>query len=294
MVETADWARRFRKAGYAGPRLVVSTLIVLLLVGPVLPDWAGLVLFYGGLTVGMLLVAGVGESLAVRMLFGARRLTASERTGLAEVDSELCHLELGPPLIEVFVARRRGAPAAASRGRRSVVVAAELVHGILTGQLPHREAVAVLAHASLITRCGLTRQDPAIAFWSTPWRMLAVLGRPLHGLLGFAWKIRFVVVGIAIWQSLSDGARVSGPLAGPLVAFALALLLALTYLVPHWTASWEKRVYSTGDREVTSLGLGPATAAFLRRYPQTPPMIERIQLLDPPIRQRPNLRVVGV
>ncbi len=289
MVVTTDWAPRFRKAGYAGPRLAVSTLIVLLLVGPGLPDWAGLVLFYGGLTVVMLLLAGVGESIAVRVLFGARKLTESERTGLAAVMGELCYLELGPPLIEVFVTRRRGAPASAARGRRSVVLAAELVHGILTGQLPHREAVAVLAHASLITRCGLTRQDPAIAFWSTPWRLLAVLGRPLHGLLGFAWKVRFVVVGIAIWQSLTN----SSPSYGPLVASALALLLGLTYLVPHWTASWEKHLYGTGDREVTSLGLGPATAAFLRRYPQTPPIIERIQQLDPPIQQRPHLRVVG-
>lgn len=293
MVETTDWVRTVRKAGFAGPRLMVSTLIVVLLVGPVLPDWASLVLFYGGLAVVTLLLAGVGESIAVRMLFGARKLTASERTGLAVVVGELCHLELGPPLIEVFVARRRGAPAAAARGRRSVVLAAELVHGILTGQLPHREAVAVLAHASLITRCGLSRQDPAIAFWSTPWRMLAMLGGPLHGLLGFAWKARFVVVGIAIWQSLTDSAAMYGPLKGPLVAAVLALLLALTYLMPHWTASWEKHVSSTGDLELTLRDLGPAMATFLRRYPPTPLVIERIQLLDPPIQLRPHLRVVG-
>lgn len=277
------------KANCVGTGLVASTLIVSLLVGPALPDWAGNVLFYGGLAVVVLLAAGVGESVAVRVLFGARRPRTVELTGMAAVIADLCHLQLGPPVVELFVARRRGAPAAIARGRRSVVVAHELVHGIMTGQLPHREAVAVLAHASLVARGGLSRQDPAIAFWSTPWRILTSLGRPLRGLLGFAWKIRFVVAGIAIWQSLTTGP----PVLGPIAAAAIALILALTYLTPRWTASWEKYVVATADHELVARGLGPSMATFLQRYPQTPAVIARLQLLDPPAQQAPRLRLVG-
>ena len=145
------------KAGNAGPGIVGSTLIVSLIIGPALPDWAGIALFYCGLAVVGFLAAGVGESHAVGVLFSARALNENERTGMAPVIAALCHLELGPPVVELFVSRRHGSPAAIARGRRSVVLAPEFVHGVLTGQLPHREAVAVLAHASLVARARYLR-----------------------------------------------------------------------------------------------------------------------------------------
>ncbi|KAA1397839.1 hypothetical protein [Aeromicrobium ginsengisoli] len=274
------------------PRLVVSTLLVLM-VGPALPDWAGIGLFYGGLVVAALLVLGLGESLAVRVLFNARRLTPVERTGLAAVAADLCHLELGPPIVDLYVARRRGAPAAIAHGRRSIVMAPEFVNGILRGDLPRREAVAVLAHASLVTRSGLVRHDAAIVFWSTPWRVLAVVGRPARGLLGFAWRIRVVVFGAAIWQSATDGSSAPGPLNGPMIAVALSVILALTYLVPRWAIGWENLLASTGDRELIARDLGQPMAAFLRRYPQTSALVVRVRLLDPPVHEKPQLRLVG-
>jgi len=271
---------------------VASSLLVLV-IAPALPDWAGIGLFYGGLAVAVLLVLGVGESLAVRVLFNARQLTQVERTGMAGVVAGLCRLELGPPIVDLYVARRRGAPAASAHGRRSIVMAPEFVNGILAGHLPRREQVAVLAHASLVTRSGLVRHDAAIVFWSTPWRVLAVVGRPARGLLGFAWKIRVVVFGTAIWQSAAGSSSAPGPLNGPMIAVALSVILALTYLVPRWAIGWENLVASTGDRQLLARGLGPAMAAFLRRYPQTSALIERTQLLDPPVRPKPQLRLVG-
>ena len=283
--------RGLRKAAYVAPRLVASTLLVLV-IAPALPDWAGIGLFWGGLAVALLLVLG-GESLAVRALLNARRLTQVERAGLAAVVADLCHLELGPPIVDLYVARRRGAPAAIAHGRRSIVMAPEFVNGILTGRLPRREAVAVLAHASLVTRSGLVRHDAVIVFWSTPWRVLAVVGRLAHGLLGFAWNIRVVVFGTAIWQSATDSSSAPGPLNGPMIAVALSVILALTYLVPRWAIGWEKLVASTGDRELVARGLGPAMAAFLRRYPQTSALVERTQVLDPPVPEEPRLRLIG-
>jgi len=251
---------------------VASSLLVLV-IAPALPDWAGIGLFYGGLAVAVLLVLGVGESLAVRVLFNARQLTQVERTGMAGVVAGLCRLELGPPIVDLY--------------------APEFVNGILAGHLPRREQVAVLAHASLVTRSGLVRHDAAIVFWSTPWRVLAVVGRPARGLLGFAWKIRVVVFGTAIWQSAAGSSSAPGPLNGPMIAVALSVILALTYLVPRWAIGWENLVASTGDRQLLARGLGPAMAAFLRRYPQTSALIERTQLLDPPVRPKPQLRLVG-
>ena len=284
--------RGLRKAAYVAPRLVANTLLVLV-IAPALPDWAGIGLFWGGLTVALLLVLGVGESFAVRALFNARRLTQVERAGLAAVVADLCHLELGPPIVDLYVARRRGAPAAIAHGRRSIVMAPEFVNGILTGRLPRREAFAVLAHASLVTRSGLVRHDAAIVFWLTPWRVLAVVGRPARGLFGFEWRIRVVVFGTAIWQSAAGSSSAPGPLNGPMIAVALSVILALTYLVPRWAIGWENLVAGTGDRELVARGLGPAMAAFLRRYPQTSVSVARTQLLDPLVHEKPQLRLVG-
>lgn len=280
------------KAGNAGPELVASTLIVSLIIGPALPDWADIALFYCGLAVVGFLVAGVGESLAVRVLFSARALNENERTVMAPVIAELCHLELGPPVVELFASRRHGSSAAIAHGRRSIVLAPELVHRILTRQLPQREAVAVIAHASLVARAGLSHQYLAIHFWSTPWRILATIGRPLRGVLGFAWKIRVIVFGIAIWQSFSAGPSIHG-LDGSVVAVMLFILLALTYLMPRWAAGWQTHVDKTADREIVARGLGSPMAAFLRRYPQTTATIGREQLLYQTHKQEPRLRLVG-
>jgi hypothetical protein len=286
------------KAAAVGPGLLVSTAIVTVLVGPALPVSAQLVVFYGGLLVLALLVAGVGESWAVRCLFGARRLTDLERTGLAPVLTELCGRGLGPPVARFYVARRPGAAAAVAHGRRSVVASRELVYGALTDRLPRDEAVAVLAHAALVARAGLARQDPAIAYWSTPWRLLAALGRPLPGLLGFAWRMRAAVFGVAVWQTMTAGPPGEGStrhegLPGPAAALVLALILALTYLAPRCANSWDRHLTATGDRLLVAHGLGPPMAAFLRSYSPTPGMIARSHVFGPQLTRGRMLRVVG-
>jgi hypothetical protein len=289
--------RLLLKAGAVGPRLLASTVIMTLLVGPVLPLWMQLMVFYGGLLVLVLLVAGVGESWAVRVLFGACRLTELERAGLAPVLTDLCGLQLGPPAVRFCVARRAGAAAAVARGRRTVVASRELVYGVLDHRLPRDEALAVLAHAAVVARAGLTRQDPAIVFWSTPWRLLATLCKRPRGLVELAWRIRSAVFAVAIWQSLSAGDPTQIPatpagVPGAVTAAALTLILAVTYVAPRCADRWETHVVATGDRQLVACGLGPSMAALLRRYPQTPTLVARIQVLDPEPSHRPILRVV--
>lgn len=278
------------RLGCLMPPVLVSTLIVVA-VSVLLPDWAGSCVFYGSLVVAILLGTGRAEPVAVRVLFGARKLTRSEDVGLSAVVSQLCHLQLGPPLVDLYVRRRRGGPHAVARGGRSVVMSAELAVAIQTGRIAEDEAVAVLAHAGVTARSGLVRLDPLIAFWTLPWRVATVV-RPLRGLIGFAWKIRPVVIGIAIWQSLTDppAADVGD---GVAIAAVLAVALVLTYSWPRMTHSRGQALDRAGDQALIERGLGRPLATFLRRLPQTPSVIERTQTLDPPVRPRPALRVVG-
>ena len=277
------------RLGTLGPSVVASTLLVSLVVAPALPPLAQVGLFYGGLLVLVLLVYGVGEGPAVGVLFHARRLTAGEKSVLAPITVELCRRGLGPPVIEIFVARRPAAAAACAHGRHHVVLAPWFVPAVRSGQLPHDEAVAVIAHAALVTRAGLSRHSLAIAFWTLPWRTVCTIVRPLRGLLPeFVWKARFVVFAVAIWQSATMGP----PVVGPISAAVLVIILATTYLSPICAHHWQRQVTQFADNGLVGLGLGPAMAAFLRRYPLIGELEARLDVLEPTARPTSRLRLV--
>ena len=276
------------KLGTLGPSVVGSTLLVSLVIAPALPTLAQVGLSYGGILVLVLLVCGVGEGRAVRVLLHARRLTDSQQSALAPITVE-CRRGLGPPVIEIFVAKRPAAAPACAQGRHHVVLAPWFVHAVRSGQLPHDVAVAVIAHAALVARAGLSRHSPAIAFWTLPWRTVCTIVRPLRGLLPeFVWKARFVVFAVAIWQSTTMGP----PVVGPISAAVLAIILATTYLSPVCAHHWQRHVTQVADNGLVGLGLGPAMATFLRRYPPNGELEARLDKLDPPARPTSRLRLV--
>ena len=277
------------RLGALGPSVVASTLLVSLVVAPALPPLAQVGLFYGGLLVLVLLLCGVSENRAVRVLFHSRRLTDSEQSALAPITVELCRRGLGPPVIEIFVARRPAAAPACAQGRRHVVLAPWFVHAVRSGRLPHDEAVAVIAHAALVARAGLSRNSPAIAFWTLPWRTMCTIARPLRGLLpDFVWKARFVVFAVAIWQSATMGP----PVVGPISAAVLAIILASTYLSPVCARHWQRHVAHVADNGLVGLGLDPAMTKFLRRYPLIGELEARLGVLEPTARPTSRLRLV--
>jgi len=276
------------KAGAVGPGLAASALLYVI-AGAGMPALAQMVVFYGWLAAVALLAVGVAEQRAVQVLYAARPPSEPELKAMAPILTELCRLGLGPPLTNVYVARRPGAPAAIARGRRSAVVAGEFVDGLIAGQLPQSEAVAVLAHAAVVARTGLSRHDLTIAFWSTPWRLLRTVGRRWGGLLGIAWKTRVIVFAVAIWQCLAAGP----PVGGLYAAVVLTLVLTATYTTRRCADRWERHVELVGDQELVVLGLGKPMAEFLRRYPATRTLAVRQQMLDPKPEQTPRLRLVG-
>ena len=277
------------RLGALGPAVVGSTLLVSLVVAPSLPVLAQVGLFYGGLLAVVLLIRGVGEGPAVRVLFHARRLTDSEQFVLAPITIELCRRGLGPPVIGICVAGRPVAAPACAQGRRHVVLAPWSVHAVRSGQLPNDQGVAVIAHAALVTQAGLSRNSLAIAFWTLPWRTVCTIARPLRGLLPqFVRKARFVVFAVAIWQSATMGP----PVVGPISAAVLATILAMTYLSPICALHWQRHVTYVADNGLVGLGLGPAMATFLRRYPLNGELKARLDVLEPTARPTSRLRLV--
>ncbi|MCL4367584.1 MAG: hypothetical protein M1337_00140 [Actinobacteria bacterium] len=281
-----------RKAACSAPSLIASTVMVGVLVLPALPAAAMVVLGWAGLAVLGLLVAGRCEAWAVRLVAGGRWPNVSEQRELAPVMAELRAYGFGPASIDVFVSRRSGEPSAIARGRRSVVVAPELVDGAVSGRLPRSEAVAAIAHAAAVSRAGLSRQDLAILYWTAPWRALCRIGWPLRGLFAAAWQLRPLVLLVAVWQSLTTAPQPYGLAA----AFVTAALTIYSYLAPRWARSWLEYVAQTGDACVAERGLAGPLIAFLRRYPSSVALAQRINGLQEHAaesRSRPHLRLIS-
>lgn len=271
------WLDGVRKAACLGPGVVASTFIVTAIF-LLVPAWFRVVAGLTGIAITVVLVAGMAEPLAVRALWGARRLDALESDQVAAVVADLCGRGLGPPATSLFLSRRDGPRAAFGVGRCSVVLHRSFTEDFTSGRIEVDEAVALLAHAALTTTSGRTRLDLAIRFWSTSWRVLSSIGIPQRGLLGFAWKARPAVFGVATWQSLAGS--VTDSASGPSTGIALALILASTYVMPRLPGRWEHHVNMAADRDLVHLELGPALASALRRCPPTVGTRKRIQVLE--------------
>ena len=273
------------KALAVGPGVVVSVLAVALTLAAVpAPAAAGVALVLAG----FLWAAGYGawEGPAAAVVLGARRMRPSERDELAAVLTALCRVGLGPPLVELRVKRSR-AIGAAGAGRRTVVVSTGLIEAVVRGDLPSRQAAAVVAHSAVLVREGLTRADLLIGCVSAPWRAMrdAVhgIGRALP-LTVAAWRLRVVVVAVAVVQAVQVG-RVG-------LAVTIAAIGAFSYALPVWERRWHDLLVRAGDEGVVRAGFGDGLVAFLRTCPRTDATRARLRALVPSGTQRPALGLV--
>ena len=208
----------------------------------------------------------------------------------------LCQRGLGPPMTRLWVRDSVHLISSGGVGHRSVIVSGGLIAAVRDGQLPSDQATAVIAHAAGTVRAGVVRCDAALEFWTVPWQLVRTIGVgaarwfawiPLAGL---AWRLRFIVGGIALVQGLIDG-RPAAIAAG----IGASLVVALSYLMPRLAALWATAVSEAGDLEVDRAGLGQPLAAYLRRCSRSPETFERIHRLigDEP-EPRPSLAAVSL
>ena len=265
------------KALAVTPALAVST-VVTSMVGATLPPVAGFALFVGGLVTGVLLLAGVGEPAAARVLLASRPARAEELDMLAGALTVLCRAQLGPPVIRLRVRPGEHSIAAGGFGRRTVVVSAGLVDAVEDGRLPQDQAAAVIAHAGALVRGGWVSNDPAIGFWSLPWQVIAAVaqvvasvGRRLP-LTSVAWRLRGIVLAIAVVQAVQ--------LHQVWLAATIAGIGVVSYVMPVLERRWRRLLIEAGDVAVREAGLAAPLAAFLRRCPRTPARQARLRTLE--------------
>ncbi len=215
------------------PRVVISAVIWLLVI-EVLPAPAG----WGVLAVVLFgTVAGVvAEPAIVCLVWWASRPS----TPLAVPGSG----------VRIWVTGRQAA-GIGHAGRRHLIVPA--------AWLGRTDLPALLTRARQRQLVSAGRFDIAYQWFTWPWQLLAAMvGGLAHSmtwlpLIGFAWRMRMAVAGIALWQTVVAGQRSA--------TVGIVVVIGLTYLLP-WTHARHERLVSQAlaDLERSSATpAGPAT-----------------------------------
>ena len=220
MTTSTDYPFRSGQLRRAGvlmrlPRVVISAVVWLLVI-EALPGPAA----WGVLTVVVVgTVAGVvAEPVIVRLMWWARRPSSPLAVP-------------GDSGVRVWVTGQRIAGIGRA-GRRHLVVPATWIGRSDLPALLTRERQRQLVSAG--------RFDVAYQWFTWPWQLLAASAAGFaHGmtrlpLIGFAWRLRIVVAGIAVWQTVVAGQRAA--------TAGIFVVIGLTYLLPWTRARFERLV----------------------------------------------------
>lgn len=137
-----------------------------------------------------------------------------------------------------------------------MVLSSGLLEAIEDGSLPDEQAAAVIAHAAGLVRGGLVRQDPVLAFWTLPWQLLRAICQAISSagarlpLTSLAWRLRVVVIGVAVVQCLAQHQL--------WLAVTIGCIGAVSYAMPVWERRWHTMLTDRGDDAADAAGLpGP-------------------------------------
>lgn len=264
------------KGAATAPQLLGSVAI-LLVVGPLVPAWAGLGLGLGMVAV-LVVATGLCESAAARLLRGANKATPEQERLLAPVVTDLSASGNWPAGVKVRVLPAAAGVDVGATGRDTLLVTGGLLRALQSGTVSRAEAAALLAHGLGRLAAGTTRSDLAIQAVTVPVAVPLTAARfVLRGLsalpLGpFAWTARGVIGLIAVVQAAQAG---HWPIAVP-----LAVLVALSYTTPRAVSAWGRMDQAAGDQGVIDAGLGPDLANVLNRMGVL--TAQRRLHLDPP------------
>ena len=219
MTTSTDYPFRSGQLRRAGvlmklPRVVIAAVVWLLAIealpGPA--AWGALGIVVVGTVAGV-----VAEPVIIRLVWWAR----SPSTPLAVP---------GDTGVRVWVTGRQAA-GIGQAGRRHLVVPATCIG---RSDLP-----ALLTRARQRQLVSAGRFDVAYQWFTWPWQLLAASAAGFaHGmtrlpLIGFAWRMRLVVVGIAVGQTVVAGQRAA--------TVGIVVVIGLTYLLP-WTRARHERL----------------------------------------------------
>lgn len=224
------------KAAVVIPDLIIASLLWLVIIA-LLPPVAGFVLTVGASFFAVVIAAGLGEDLTVRVLYWARCATPAEAPRLAVAWRIATH-QLDAEGVRLRIVSH-SAPVGTA-GRQHVLLRRDVVAAYCTNQMVAHQVAALIAQGIGRLRHGYTRFDLLWTFWTIPWDLVRglahAIGRRLSWipLVQFAWRIRLVVGTIAVILEAQAGRWPSA-----IIIFAF---IALSYVLPRSRSAWNEYV----------------------------------------------------
>ena len=241
MTTSTDYPLRngqLRRAGVLMklPQVVIAAVVWLLVIEalPAPAAWGVLAIVIVGTVAGV-----VAESVVVRLVWWARR----PATPLAVS---------GDSGVLIWVTGRQAA-GIGHAGSRHLIVPATWIG--------RTDLPALLTRARQRQLVSAGRFDVAYQWFTWPWQVLAALVAGFaHGmtwlpLIGFAWRMRLVVAGIAVWQTVVVGQHAA--------TVGIVVVIGLTYLLP-WTHARHERLVSQALADLERSSATPAEPATRR------------------------------
>ncbi len=219
MTTSTDYPFRSGQLRRAGvlmrfPRVLISAGVWLLVIEalPVPAAWGVLAVVVVGTVAGV-----VAEPVIVSLVWWARRPSTPPAVP-------------GDSGVRIWVTDRQAA-GIGQAGRRDLIVPAAWIG--------RGDLLAVLARARQRQLVSAGRFYIAYQWFTWPWQLLAAMVAGFaHGmtrlpLIGFAWRMRVAVAGIALWQTVVAGQHAA--------TVGIVVVIGLTYLLP-WTSARHERL----------------------------------------------------
>lgn len=247
------------KAAVVISDVIISSLLWLVIVAA-LPPAVGFALTVVGAVIGALLAAGLGEDVAVLLLYRARRATPAEAPRL-RVAWRIATHQLDADGIRLRIVTH-GAPIATA-GRRHLLLSREVVDAYCANLINAHAVAALVTEGIGRLHHGHTRFDLLWTFWTIPWDFIRgiahEIGRRLAWipLVQLAWRTRAVVGTIAVVLEAQAGRWPS-----PIV---IGVFIALSYLMPRTRIAWHRHLTVAVERQAAGFGFaGPRTSRVPR------------------------------
>ena len=229
------------------------------------------------LLVGVLLVLGRGTRWGLWWRFGVRPASGFERGKVCAAIVPIASLR-GRRQPAVWVGRRMGGRDVIMASAHDLVLSDRFVRWVVTGRLSEDETCAVVSHALGRQVVDSSALVASLDLYCGPWLIVHQMLGGLSAAAGrvplapFAWKVRWVVFGVAVVDSYLNQRWAAMVL--------VAVFAVLSWSTGFFAARWSVALQRLGDKRVIAEGFGPALAVMLRRRSCDVAQQERVELLS--------------
>lgn len=229
------------------------------------------------LVVGVVLVLGRGTRWGLWWRFGVRPATGFERDKVCAAMVPIASLR-GRRQPAVWVGRRMGGRDVVMATAHDLVLSDRFVTWVATGKLSEDETCAVVSHALGRQVVDSSALVASLGAYCGPWLIVDQVLGGLAAAAGrvplapFAWKVRWVVFGVAVVDCYLNQRWAAMVL--------VAVFAVLSWSTGFFAARWSVALERLGDRRVIAEGFGPTLATMLRRGSCGIAQQERAELLN--------------